>query len=75
MRDASQADLNLAKADEAGSKAKKHRSESDRLDQDYLQEADGTKHMREMQKQDQKDSNAIAKEIVKTKAKTPEGEN
>jgi len=75
MRDASQADLNLAKADEAGSKAKKHRSEADRLDQDYLQEADGTKHIREMQKQDQKDSNAIAKEIVKTKAKTPEGEN
>jgi hypothetical protein len=69
MRDASQADLNIAKAGEAGAKAQKHVAEADRADLDYLQEADGVKHAQELQKQQQKDNAALLRESIKQQTK------
>ena len=69
MKDAAQADLNMAKAGEAGSKAKLHSSAADKQDQEYLQEADGTKHQREMESQDRKDGNAMIRDLAKERAK------
>lgn len=65
MKDETQGQLNLAKAGEASSKAKKHISEADKQDLDYLQEADGTKHLRGLEAQDRKDSNAMMIESIK----------
>lgn len=65
MKDAAQADLNTAKASEAGSKAKKHSSEADQQDLDYLQQADGTKHAQEIDKQDRKDGNTMLIDLAK----------
>jgi len=69
LRDATQADLNQAKAGEASAKGELHRSEADKGNLDYMQTADGTKHMRELEKQDQKDGNALAIAVAKEKAK------
>jgi hypothetical protein len=69
MRDASQADLNMAKAGEAGAKAKLHSSEADHKDLSYLQEADGTKHQQSLEMQNMKDNNALVKEFAKQEAK------
>ena len=71
MKDAAQADLNLAKAGEAQAKSKKHLSEADRDDLDYLQEADGTKHMRDIEKQNIKDGNTILLENIKARNQQP----
>jgi hypothetical protein len=70
MKDAAQADLNMAKAGEAGAKSKLHVATADRQDLDYLQEADGTKHIRDLEAQDRKDGNAMIRELTKAKAKT-----
>jgi hypothetical protein len=69
IRDATQGDLNQAKAAEASGKARLHGSEADSKDLDYLQTADGTKHLQEMEKQDQKDGNKLMTELAKAKAK------
>lgn len=69
LRDATQADLNQAKAGEAMAKGRLHSTEADKGDLDYMQEADGTKHVREMEKQGQKDSNALAIAVAKEQAK------
>jgi len=69
MRDASQADLNMAKAGEAGAKAKLHSSEADNKDLNYLQEANGTKHQQALEMQSTKDNNALVKEFAKLEAK------
>jgi hypothetical protein len=65
MRDASQADLNIAKAGEAGSKAKLHSSTADQLDLDYLQKSSGVDHHQKMEIQNTKDNNALVKELAK----------
>lgn len=64
MKDAAQADLNIAKATEAGSKGKLHSSMADKQDLDYLQEADGTKHARNMEAQDRKDGNKMITDLA-----------
>lgn len=64
-KDSTQGELNMAKAGEETAKGRKHHSEADRIDQDYLQEADGTKHVRELEKQNQKDGNALLLETAK----------
>jgi hypothetical protein len=69
MRDASQADLNMAKVGEAGAKAKLHSSEADNTDLNYLQEANGTKHQQALEMQSTKDNNALVKEFAKLEAK------
>lgn len=69
MRDASQADLNMAKAGESGAKAKLHSSEADKKDLDYLQEANGAKHQQALEMQSTKDNNALVKEFAKLEAK------
>lgn len=69
MRDATQADLNQAKAGEASAKGRLHATEADKGDLDYMQTADGTKHAQEMEKQGQKDNNALTIAIAKEKAK------
>lgn len=69
MRDASQADLNMAKAGESGAKAKLHSSEADKKDLDYLQEANGAKHQQALEMQITKDNNALVKEFAKLEAK------
>lgn len=69
MRDASQADLNIAKAGEAESKGRLHASMADKTDLDYMQESDGVAHARELQKQQQKDGAALLRETVKNAAK------
>jgi hypothetical protein len=66
MKDAAQADLNQAKAQEAGGKARKHGSEADKIDLDYLQEADGTKHQQALEAQDKKDGNKMLTELAKS---------
>lgn len=65
MKDAAQADLNLAKAGEAGAKGNLHQSMADKQNLDYLQEADGTKHLRNLEAQDRKDGNALVRESIK----------
>ena len=65
MKDAAQADLNMAKAGEAGAKSKKHLSEADNQDLNYLQESDGTKHIRNLEAQDRKAANAAIIEGIK----------
>jgi len=67
FKDSSQGELNQAKALEAGAKAQKHISDADKQDLDYLQQADGTTHKREMEKQDQKDGNAMLQEMLKNR--------
>jgi hypothetical protein len=69
LRDATQGDLNQAKAGEAMAKGRLHSTEADKGDLDYMQEADGTKHMREMEKQQVKDSNALTIAVAKEQAK------
>lgn len=64
MRDASQADLNQAKAGEAGAKAKLHFSEADKKDLDYLQESSGAKHQQNLEMQNMKDNNALVKTLA-----------
>lgn len=70
MKDAAQADLNTAKAGEAGSKAKLHASMADKQDLDYVQEADGTKHQRGMEAQDRKDGNAMIQKLAEKSAES-----
>ena len=74
MKDASQADLNLAKAGEAGAKSRKHVAEAERQDLEYLQESDGTKHRRNLEAQDRKDANALLMENIKA-AQSANGNN
>lgn len=74
MKDASQADLNMAKAGEAGAKSRKHLAEADKQDLDYLQEADGTRHKRSLEAQDRKDANAVILENIKA-AQSVNGNN
>jgi hypothetical protein len=69
LRDATQADLNQAKAGEASAKGRLHSTEADKGDLEYMQKADGTEHAREMEKQGQKDNNALTIAIAKEKAK------
>lgn len=69
MKDAAQADLNMAKAGEASGKSRKHLAEADKQDLDYLQEADGTKHARALEAQDRKDGNKMLLELAKEKTK------
>jgi len=69
MKDAAQADLNIAKAGEAGAKSRKHLSEADNQDLSYLQESDGTKHMRDLEAQDRKAANAAIIEGIKASQK------
>jgi hypothetical protein len=73
MRDASQADLNTAKAGEAESKAKLHSSEADQADLDYLQKSDGTMHKQNLEMQNTKDNNALVKELAKVQTKPTAG--
>lgn len=68
MKDGAQAQLNMAKAGEAGAKAKLHSSVADKQDLDYLQESDGTAHQRNLEMQDKKDNNALIKELAKKEA-------
>ena len=65
FKDASQGTLNQAKAMEAGAKAKKHSSEADKEDLEYLQNVEGTEHQRNMESQNQKDRNALMIEAAK----------
>jgi hypothetical protein len=65
MRDASQADLNQAKAGEAGAKGRLHSAEADNKDLNYLQEANGTKHQQSMEMQVTKDNNKLIQEMAK----------
>jgi hypothetical protein len=65
LKDAAQADLNQAKAGEAGAKTKLHNSEADGKDLDYIERADGTTHARDINLQNTKDGNAMAIEMVK----------
>jgi hypothetical protein len=67
-KDGAQAELNMAKAGEAGAKTKLHTSEADKKDLDYLQESDGTTHQRNLEMQDKKDNNALIKEFAKADA-------
>jgi hypothetical protein len=69
MRDASQADLNTAKAGEAGAKGRLHSSEADKADLDYLQKSSGADHQQNMEMQNMKDNNALVKELAKQEAK------
>lgn len=69
MKDAAQAELNAAKASEAGAKGRKHMAEADKQDLDYLQETDGTKHQRSLEAQDRKDANAVVLESIKSAQK------
>jgi len=72
MKDAAQADLNLAKASEAGAKGRKHNAEADNQDLNYMQEMDGTKHQRNLEAQNQKDSNTAVIEKIKAQQKEAE---
>jgi hypothetical protein len=69
MKDETQGQLNMAKASEAGSKARKHSSEADKQDLDYVHEADGTNHQRDMEAQDRKDGNAMIQKLAEQSAK------
>ena len=69
LKDAAQADLNQAKAGEAGAKAKLHSSTADEKDLGYLRKAEGVEHAQEMEKLERKESNALLREIVKGKQK------
>ena len=64
-KDEAQGDLNKAKAGEAGGKARKHQSEADKLDLDYVEQSDGTTHGRETDLQNTKDRNKLATELAK----------
>lgn len=65
LKDASQADLNTAKAGEAGAKTKLHSSLADAKDLDYIQTDNGTKHRQDLEKQNQKDTNKMITELAK----------
>lgn len=69
MRDASQADLNMAKAGEAGAKAKLHSSEADNQDLEYLRKTSGTDHQQAVEMQNVKDNNKLVQEMAKAEAK------
>jgi hypothetical protein len=68
MKDGAQAELNMAKATEAGAKAKLHSSVADKQDLDYLQESDGTKHQQNIEMQNTKDNNALIRDMAKAEA-------
>jgi hypothetical protein len=63
-KDEMQGELNVAKAGEAVGKARKHESEADSLDQDYLRTASGIKHAEEVDKQDRKDANQLVRDLA-----------
>jgi len=71
LKDQAQAELNMAKAGESGAKGRKHLAEAERQDLDYLQEADGTKHQRQLETQDRKAANNLLLENIKTAHKVP----
>jgi hypothetical protein len=64
-KDQAQGNLNNAKVGEAQAKGRQHNSEADQQDLDYIQESDGTTHIRELQSQDNKASNDLILESVK----------
>ncbi len=70
IKDASQAELNQAKALEAGAKGRKHTAEADNQDLAYMHKMDGTDHQRSMEAQDRKDANNLLKENLKAAKKT-----
>lgn len=72
MRDASQADLNMAKAGEAGAKGRLHSSDADNKDLEYLRKTNGVDHQQNMEMQNMKDNNALVKELAKANSK-PKG--
>lgn len=74
FKDQAQGQLNLAKADESMGKGRKHQSEADKLDLDYLQQADGTQHARALEQQNLKDGNAMIKDLAVQDSKDTAGE-
>ena len=65
-KDSAQAELNMAKAGEASGKTRMHHALADSQDLSYLQEEDGTKHERDMEKIDRKSGNDLLAQITKT---------
>jgi hypothetical protein len=63
-KDLAQGRLNDAKVSEEGGKARKHNSESDTMDQDYVRTADGSKHAEEKDVQNTKDSNKLVSDLA-----------
>ena len=65
FKDYQQGTLNQAKAGEAGAKARKHSSEADNMDQEFVRKADGTDHAEEINKENNKAGNDLVKELAK----------
>lgn len=66
MKDGSQANLNQAKTETETSKSRNLNSDSDKKDLDYLEQHKGLGHQRDMEKQNQKDNNALTSEVIKS---------
>jgi len=72
VKDRSQADLNQAKAGEAGAKARDTHSEADQKDLDYLDKQSGAPHAREIDKINTQTQNDIAKDAMNNLAQQTE---
>lgn len=69
VKDRSQADLNQAKAGEAGAKARSTHSEADQKDLDYLDNQSGAPHAREIDKINTKSQNDMVADTIKDSMK------